>query len=118
MPIVGLEKSQVHGFVNLEFRTQCFVNENQKRIREDFDKLKAKYGSVLGHSNQVHKRVSSSASSVASKKPKKEKAKKEKEKIEVEYNGALLPFCLETVNNGMIAFFKELQKCALSLFSI
>ena len=45
-------------------------------------------------------------------------SKKEKEKIEVEYNGALLPFCLETVNNGMVAFFRELQKYLLILLSM
>ena len=118
MPIAGLEKSQVNGFANLQFRAQCFVNENQKQIQEDFDKLKAKYGTVLGHSKQSHKRMLSSASSVASKKQKKAKAKKEKEKIEVEYNGALLPFCLETVNNGMVAFFRELQKYLLILLSM
>ena len=108
----------MNGFANLQFRAQCFVNENQKQIQEDFDKLKAKYGTVLGHSKQSHKRMSSSASSVASKKQKKAKAKKEKEKIEVEYNGALLPFCLETVNNGMVAFFRELQKYLLILLSM
>ena len=85
----------------------------QKQIREDFDKLKEKFGTALGHSKQVKKRASNSSSSAASKKQKKSKSKQQK--IEVEYNGALLPFCLETINNGMIAFFKELQKYLCSL---
>lgn len=100
-------------FKMVHFRAQCFVNENQKQIQEDFDKLKEKYGTAIGLSKQVNKRTSSPTSYYVSKKPKKAKVKKPK--IEVEYNGALLPFCLETINNDMIAFFKELQKYVLFL---
>ena len=43
----------------------------------------------------------------------RKKSKTSKQVVEVEYNGALLPFCLETINNDMIAFLRMLGKFRL-----
>ena len=111
MPVIRLEESQVWPYENYRYRDKCFVNENQKEIQESFSKLREKYGSVFAASKRLKKRtknLESFHSSISRK-----KSKTAKRVVEVEYNGALLPFCLETINNDMIAFLRMLGKSRL-----
>ena len=87
-------------------RQQCIVNEKKDEIVKNFDELKSKYGSVF-EGSKVQKRKESGSSPKPYSQPKKQK--KSKKKVEIAYNGSLLPYSLESVNNLFIDFLEQLS---------
>ena len=87
-------------------RQQCIVNEKKDEIVKNFDELKSKYGSVF-EGSKVQKRKESGSSPKPNPQPKKQK--KPKKKVEIAYNGSLLPYSLESVNNLFIDFLEQLS---------
>ena len=87
-------------------RQQCVVNEKKDEIVKNFDELKSIYGSVF-EGSKVQKRKEASSSPKPQSQPKK--PKKSKKKVEIAYNGSLLPYSLESVNNLFIDFLEQLS---------
>ena len=93
-------------------RKQCYINEKGDEIKKQFDVLKAKYGSVFEEKDSTKRQPETKA--VKTTKPKRQRKEK---KVEIAYNGSLLPFCLETVNNLFVDLLERLQQygCVPSL---
>lgn len=89
------------------YRQQCNLNENKDEIVKSFDELKSIYGSVF-EGAEVQKRKESKSSPKPQSQPKKQK--RSKKKVEIAYNGSLLPFSLESVNNLFIDFLELLSE--------
>ena len=86
-------------------RKQCYINEKGDEIKKQFDALKAKYGSVFEEKDCEKRQRDTKTAKIT--KPKKQRKEK---KVEIAYNGSLLPFCLETVNNYFVDFLELLQQ--------
>ena len=73
--------------------------------------MKAKYGSVFEEKDSIKRQPETKPVKAA--KPKRQRKAK---KVEIAYNGSLLPFCLETVNNLFVDLLELLQQycCVIS----
>lgn len=89
-------------------REHCIFNEKHDEIVKDIEKARKEYGDVFltpkkeKRSNNQHTDEKNAA--------KRKKPNPPKRKTAVAYNGSLLPFCLEALNNSLVAFFDELSK--------
>lgn len=93
-------------------RQHCDINEKKDEIIKNFDELKSIYGSVF-EENKSQKRLESSSSfkhRSHSKKP-----RKSKKKVEIAYNGSLLPYSLESVNNLFVDLLEKLSMYSLAI---
>lgn len=76
---------------------------------KDIEKARAEFGSVFSAPKREKRDASHGSASGASEQPKRKKPSPPKKKVEIEYNGSLLPFCLETLDNSIVAFFDSLS---------
>ena len=89
-------------------RKHCVSNEKHDEIVKDIEKVRQEYGDVL----LAPKREKRDSDKHADEKSaaKRKKPNPPKRKTAIAYNGRLLPFSLETLNNSIVAFFDELSK--------
>lgn len=89
-------------------RTCCVENEKKAEIIESIKQLSSRHGSVFAAQKQSRKNTHTSINMICKVTKidiEKDNENSKKPKVTVEYNGSLLPYSLEVVNNSIIKFF-------------
>ena len=102
-------------FTSLSYRTHCTANEKHDEIIEDIEKAKTEFGSVFSAPKKEKRKESHGSHSKSGEQSKRTKTGHPKKKVEIEYNGSLLPICLETLDNSIVAFFNSLSSYVSSI---